>query len=465
MEMQPLALSEILSLEGVLSIRNTVDGEWVSRYCQLSECQLLIYADESMEEIIQTIVITGETTVEEDDGPNSLFFHINEGGTFILGCGASSPEEARRWMEIVKTVTTPPPSLTMDDFNIVRVIGRGFFGKVMLVERKDTKELYAIKSVQKAKLLESGRPQTIVAERNIMMLVKNPFIIQLHFAFQTATKFYLGLEYAPGGELFYHMQQTGLIPVDDARLYVAEIAVALEHLHRFGIVYRDLKPENILFDAEGHVKLTDFGLAKDLCDTENTSTKTFCGTNHYLAPEIVTGKPYSYEIDWWALGVLLCEMLTGVTPFDGETRNKMFESIVNDEPTIPFGIDEDAAALIAWMLTKDPAKRPGFEEITSHPFFECLNWEYVVDRRYQPNFVPEVAETPETRAKRYFAKEFTEEAAVDSQVEFLPGDDALNIAGFSFNAPFVPDAQNQDDVYIDPDLMKEYEEMAKNAET
>ena len=462
MDVQPLPLSDILSLEGSLNTRTTPDGEWVTRYCHLSDCKMNIYADESMEDCLQTIQISDATTVEPDDGPNSLSFHINQDGAFVLGCVASSPEEARRWIEIIRTVTTPQPSLTMDDFNIVSVIGRGFFGKVMLVENKETKELFAIKSVQKAKLLESGRPQTIVAERNIMMLVKNPFIIQLHFCFQSATKFYLGLEYAPGGELFYHMEQTGLIPVDDARLYVAEIAVALEHLHRFGIVYRDLKPENILFDAEGHVKLTDFGLAKELCDSENTSTQTFCGTNHYLAPEIVTGKPYSYEVDWWALGVLLCEMLTGVTPFDGENRKQMFESIANDEPTIPFGTDEDAASLIKWLLTKDPTQRPGFEDITSHVFFECLNWEYVVERRYQPNFVPEPPTTQAGRVTKYFAPEFTKEAPVDSQAEpFI--DDALNIAGFSFNAPFTPE-DDPEGVFIDPDLMKEYEEMAKNAD-
>lgn len=458
--MQPLALSSILSLEGALDIRDSPDSPWESRYCQLSDSELRIYENESMENVLKTIQITDKITVVPDDGPNSLYFHICEDDKFVVGCVTATPEEARRWMEIVKTVTRPQPKLTMDDFDIVSVIGRGYFGKVMLVENKETKDQYAIKSVQKVKLVESGRPQTIVAERNIMMLVKNPFIVQLHFAFQTPTKFYLGLEYAPGGELFYHMEQTGLIPVDDARLYVAEIAVALEHLHRFGIVYRDLKPENVLFDAEGHVKLTDFGLAKDLCDTENTSTKTFCGTNHYLAPEIVTGKPYSYEVDWWALGILLCEMLTGVTPFDGEGM-KMFESIANDEPTIPYDVDEDAASLITWLLTKDPAKRPGFEDIASHPFFECLDWEYVVDRRYQPNFVPDTSNTATTHTQ-YFAPEFTEEAAVDSQGEPMI-DDALNIDGFSFNAPFVPDGDINGDVYIDADLMQEYEEMAKNA--
>lgn len=455
-DLQPVALTDILTIEGNLKVRTTKDGAWVSRYCHVGDCRLDIYEDHAQFVLIQSLAISSFTQVVTDESSETLDFHLTDNGEFVLGCQAVSSEEAKHWIEIIQTVALAPSSLTMSDFDIVSVIGRGFFGKVMLCERKETKEQFAIKSVHKARLVQAGRPEAIVAERNVMMLINHPFIIQLHFAFQTPTKFYLGLEYAPGGELFYHMQQMGLIQVDDARLYIAEIASALDHLHSYDVVYRDLKPENILFDAEGHVKLTDFGLAKELGDTRRR-TETFCGSMHYLAPEIVTGKPYSYEVDWWALGILLCEMLTGVTPFEGDNEKKMFDSIANDTPAIPCEIEEDAAQLIAMLLTKNPEGRPKFDAIAAHPFFECLNWEYVINRQYQPTFVPEPPSLQEPT--QYFAPEFINEARVDSQIAPFADHDAMNVAGFSFIAPVVDGAQ---EFYIDNDLMQEYEDAAKD---
>jgi len=457
MDVQPVLLTDILCLEGFLDTRESPEGAWLTRYCRLADCQLSLYEDDEMTAFVMTVRIHGGTTVTGDD--RSLNFQITEDSEFVLDCAASCLEEALRWREIIRTLTTPPPRVTMDDFTIISVIGRGFFGKVMLVENKETKERFAVKSVHKAKLVESGRPQTIVAERNVMMLIKNPFIIQLHFAFQTPTKFYLGLEYAPGGELFFHMQDIGLIPVEDACLYVAELAIALEHLHRLGVVYRDLKPENIVFDAEGHMKLTDFGLAKGL--NETASTGTFCGSCFYLAPEIIARRPYSYGVDWWALGVLLCEMLTGVTPFASENKKELFDAIENEEPAIPSDIDENAESLIAWLLTKDPAERPGFEGLQSHPFFEHLDWEIVVDRRYQPSFVPEIGTGPE-EATQYFAPEFTGEAAIDSAAQ--PAEDPFNVAGFSFFSPFVASLDGSREVFMDADLKKEYEDATRDVD-
>lgn len=385
----------ILALEGYLNYCDCLDEnpQWFQCYCRISSQNYTIdiFTDETKTTQCNAIPFNnGRISIKS----NGAFFYIfaqqdNEDipEVEIAEFQAPSVEEANKWSEIIRTLTQCNQSLSMDDFNIISVLGRGFFGKVMLVEHKQTKELFALKTVRKKRLLESDRPETVIAERNIMMLIKNPFIIQLHFAFQTATKFYLGLEYAPGGELFYHMEQFGLIPVDDARLYIAEIAIALNHLHKLGIVYRDLKPENILFDIDGHVKLTDFGLAKAL--DENQSATTFCGTNHYLAPEIVQRLPYSYEIDWWALGVLLCEMLTGIAPFQSENQLVMFEKIICDNPELPSDVDEEAADLILQLLTKDPKLRPTFEDICVHPFFSCLDWDNVYNKRYVPNFVPD----------------------------------------------------------------------------
>ncbi|OHT10643.1 RAC family serine/threonine-protein kinase like protein [Tritrichomonas foetus] len=461
MEDLPLLFSDILSLEGELDVRDSPQSPWRKSFCRIIDATLELFEDDIAASPFVTIQINSSITVEFDDDSkgknNSFYFHVEKDNEFFYGFYAEKIEEARRWVDIIRALTMPQLKVTMDDFNIISVLGRGFLGKVMLVEHKETKEMYAIKSVQKKKLIESGRPHTIIAERNIMMLIKNPFIIQLHFAFQTPTKFYLGLEYAPGGELFYHMEHIGLIPVDDARLYVAEISIALEHLHKYGIVYRDLKPENVLLDAQGHVKLTDFGLAKDLCEVQNTST--FCGTNHYLAPEIIRNEPYSYEIDWWALGILLCEMLTGVTPFDGESRAKMFDSITQDEPMLPTDIDNDAGDLILKLLTKNPKERPSFEDIAAHKFFECLDWELVVDRRYVPNFVPEEIERP----TMYFPPEFTQEDAIDSTIESYPAEDNMNVTGFSFFAPNVMDdgAKEVDMDVMDTDMLEEYQKLGE----
>ena len=319
------------------------------------------------------------------------------------------------------------PNYTMDDFEILSVIGRGLFGKVMLVQNRKTLEKYAIKSVHKKQLIESGSPTAIIAERNIMMLIEHPFIVKLHFAFQTANKFYLGLEYLPGGELFFHLQKVGTVKLENARIYTAEIALALDHLHRYGIIYRDLKPENILFDENGHVKLTDFGLAKDLY--EIGSTKTFCGTNHYLAPEIIQRKPYSYEIDWWALGILLCEMLSGFEPFYGETRAELFNSILTVQPKVIDTIDSDASDLIVRLLEKNPKHRPMFDGIKDHPFFKPLRWEQVIQKNVQPTYIPYIRNL----GTHNFDAEFTREDAIDS-----PGSgaqDVYNVDDFSFRNP------------------------------
>ncbi|OHT16842.1 RAC family serine/threonine-protein kinase like protein [Tritrichomonas foetus] len=456
MDSKPLSIASILSLEGFLNYKS-FDGPWITCFCQISGYTLDIYVDETMEQKLEIIDIDSKITAILDD-INPLAFSIYRRNKKIADFLTTSIEEAMRWSEIIKSLTTPQPSLSMDDFKIISCIGRGYFGKVMLVQNKQTNELFAIKAVPKKRLIESGRPRTIIAERNIMMLVKYPFIVQLHFAFQTKTKFYLGLEYAPGGELFYHMEQIGLIPIDDARLYVAEIALALDHLHKYGFVYRDLKLENVLFDSEGHVKLTDFGLAKEIY---LSNTKTFCGSNHYLAPEIVLGQPYSFEIDWWALGILLCEMLTGVTPFSGENRMQMFESIAHDKPILPSAIDEEAGSLILWLLTKDPKQRPKFAQISQHPFFDCLNWEYVVNRRYRPNFVPEQSTCCEDTLQ-YFAPEFTQEAAIDSQYEEIPNE-TMNVTGFSFIAPSTQtdyDYDSGSEFSLDGMLLHEYEQLA-----
>jgi serine/threonine protein kinase len=322
--------------------------------------------------------------------------------------------------------TPAPAGLSMDQFRIHSVLGRGFYGKVMLCQRIDTGELFAIKSVQKKRVQEAGKSGAVIAERNIMMRAHHPFIVQLCFAFQTPSKFYLGLEYAPGGELFFHMAKLGVIQIDDARLYVAEIGLALSYLHSIGIIYRDLKPENVLLDAHGHIKLTDFGLSKAMDNTFSTST--FCGTSEYLAPEVVMQMPYSYPVDIWQLGILTYEMILGQTPFFDENKSKMFTAILSQSPYFPPQLDSRVCDFISRLLTKNAQERPTFEDLKSHPFFEGFVWDKVINREYRPNFIPPMRDllTPTN-----FDPEFTSEAAADSFAPPGPGE-VGNVPGFSY---------------------------------
>jgi serine/threonine protein kinase len=322
----------------------------------------------------------------------------------------------------------------------------------MLVERKDTHERYAIKSVHKDKLYARECTHGILAERNILLFIKNPFIVNLQFAFQSPTKFYLGMEYAAGGELYYRTGEPGMIAVNDARIYTAEIALAIAHLHRFGIIYRDLKAENVLLDADGHIKLTDFGLAKAIPG----QATTFCGTHHYLAPEIVGRSAYSYSIDWWALGVLLCEMLTGRPPFEGENMAELFERIVNGPPDIPGDVQPEAASLIAELLEKDPEKRPGFEGIMNHVFFAGMDWDVLAQRGYEPEWRPTLDHLGICRSN--FDESLANEPLMDSDV--VSGD-GPNIEGFSFVSPFPADADDAE-VILPSELVAEFEDLARD---
>jgi serine/threonine protein kinase len=443
---RPLTLSDILSLEGPLEIRQTRDGPWTSAFCQLASQDLTFYRDVSMSDVVLTFTIAPGTTVETDDTPNPLFFDILADGEFKVASCALTPEDAHRWIEIIRALAIPRPRLTMEDFDILAVIGRGVLGKVMLVERRETKERFAIKSVHKDRLLAHDCTHGILAERNILMFVKNPFIVELQFAFQTPTKFYLGMDYVPGGDLYYHMSTIGQIPFNDARLYTAEIALAIEHLHRFGIVYRDLKAENILLDADGHIKLTDFGLAKEINDSHS---KTFCGTHHYLAPEIVLHQEYSYSVDWWALGVLLCEMLSGVPPFEAENMAALLDKIVKEPPTFPTGMEPEVVDLINKLLEKDPTKRIGFDELAAHSLFDDLDWDIIAEKQYDPEWKPQV-----DGHVLNFDPKLTEEDPMDS----IPDLEGTNVDGFSFVSPFANPAVP----FLDPELVEEYEGLAKN---
>lgn len=284
---------------------------------------------------------------------------------------------------------------SLEDFNLLKVIGKGSFGKVMLARHKQTGKVYAVKVINKKTIKQRDEVKHIMAERNVLMQnVKHPFLVGLRYSFQTPEKLYFVLDYVNGGELFFHLQRDKRFSEQRARFYAAEIVSALEYLHKMDIIYRDLKPENILLDAEGHVALTDFGLAKEGVEVGDT-TSTFCGTPEYLAPEVLRKQEYGMAVDWWCLGAVLYEMIVGLPPFYSRDCTEMYDRILHDKLRFPPHVSEAAKSVISELLVRDPKKRLGAgkddaEAVMKHPFFESIDWERLYNKEYKPPYTPNV---------------------------------------------------------------------------
>jgi len=303
---------------------------------------------------------------------------------------------------------------TADDFEVLKVLGKGAFGKVMLVRQKEGGGMiYAMKVLSKQLLMERNEVVHTKTERRALEDTHHPFLVHLRFAFQTASKLYLVMDYCNGGELFYHLKTSGKFSENRTRLYGAEITSALEHLHSRKIVYRDLKPENVLLDAEGHVRVTDFGLAKDEMDMRD-KTHTFCGTPDYLAPEIIKGSGHGRGVDWWSLGTMIYEMLGGLPPYYSENVNLMYERVLRAplEFKPPDAFTPAAQDLLKGLLEKEPEKRMGSSEkdaleLRGHAWFAPIDWGLLMQRKLTPEFKPAVASEVDTSN---FDEEFTSQS-------------------------------------------------------
>ncbi|KAI0375534.1 Pkinase-domain-containing protein [Pilatotrama ljubarskyi] len=301
-------------------------------------------------------------------------------------------------------------ALTPRDFEFLKLIGRGTFGRVFQVRKKDTKRIYAMKVLSKREIIEKKEVAHTIGERKILQRsLECPFLVGLKFSFQTETDLYLVTDFKSGGELFWHLQKETRFSEERARFYVAELILALEHLHKYDIVYRDLKPENILLDATGHVALCDFGLSKpDLRSDELTNT--FCGTTEYLAPEVLLDEHgYSKLVDFWSLGVLLFEMCCGWSPFYAEDTQQMYKNICFGKIRFPKGvINEDGKQFVKGLLNRNPKHRLGAQrdaaELKEHPFFKTIDWDALAKKQVTPPFKP-VVESDESVAN--FDPEFT----------------------------------------------------------
>jgi len=282
----------------------------------------------------------------------------------------------------------------LDDFEVLKLVGQGAFGKVYQVRKKGTAEIYAMKVMRKDKVVEKNHAEYMKAERDILTKVDHPFVVQLRYSFQTKYRLYLVLDFINGGHLFFQLYQQGLFREELARIYTAEIVSAVAHLHANGIMHRDLKPENILLDADGHAMLTDFGVAKEF--DENTRSNSMCGTVEYMAPEIVQGRGHDKAADWWSVGILLFEMLTGKPPFVGGNRYKIQQKIVKEKIKLPTFLSSEVHSLLKGLLHKEAGRRlgsgpGGSDEIKNHKWFKSINWKRLEARQIQPSFRPNVA--------------------------------------------------------------------------
>lgn len=316
-------------------------------------------------------------------------------------------QQIRRWIRLDKTLNKfnelsleihrhfKSDTVNLESFNLLKVIGKGTFGKVVLARHKQTLNVCAIKMISKALLLRNpSEIKHVVSERNALISTQHPFLVGLQYAFQSPSHLFLALDYIGGGELFYHLQKERKFPEDRVRFYSAEITSALSFLHSKNIVYRDLKPENILLDKEGHVVLTDFGLAKVL----EKETQTFCGTPEYLAPEVLKMEPYGLAVDWWCLGCVIYEMLVGLPPFYSSNQKELFDKILFGQLRFPVFISSCARSLISSFLVRSPKDRlSNATEIMNHEFFKSLSWSLLLKKEYKPPFVPDLKDTIDLR--------------------------------------------------------------------
>ncbi|XP_026702242.1 ribosomal protein S6 kinase alpha-2 isoform X2 [Athene cunicularia] len=335
-------------------------------------------------------------------------------------------------------------------FELLKVLGQGSYGKVFLVRKikgSDAGQLYAMKVLKKATLKVRDRVRSKM-ERDILAEVNHPFIVKLHYAFQTEGKLYLILDFLRGGDLFTRLSKEVMFTEEDVKFYLAELALALDHLHGLGIIYRDLKPENILLDEEGHIKITDFGLSKEAIDHDKRAY-SFCGTIEYMAPEVVNRRGHTQSADWWSFGVLMFEMLTGSLPFQGKDRKETMALILKAKLGMPQFLSIEAQSLLRALFKRNPSNRlgagfDGVEEIKRHPFFVTIDWNKLYRKEIKPPFKPAVGRPEDTF---HFDPEFTSRTPTDSP-GVPPSANAHHLfRGFSFVASNLVQEPAQQDVH------------------
>ena len=327
--------------------------------------------------------------------------------------------------------------ITLDDFEIIKLIGRGSFANVYLVKNKSNQKIYSMKKLNKPFLKRNKQEQHTINERILLSKMNNPFLVKLYCCFQDNEHLYFIMEFIQGGELFFHLHRETRFDDEKTSFYIAELILALDFLHKNKVIYRDIKPENILLDVEGHIKLTDFGLSR-MCCSKNEKVFTICGTPFYIAPEILENKGYNNSVDWWSLGCLMYEMLVGKPLFNFNNINININEY-KKPLQLSAGFSDEAKDLITKLLDLDPKKRigagpNGVEDLKKHPYFKGIDWKELENKNVKAPFVPDL--NGETDLK-YFDKMFTDEINITRESDELNETNKTidNYVNFSYYDP------------------------------
>jgi p70 ribosomal S6 kinase len=333
--------------------------------------------------------------------------------------------------------------LTPDDFDILKLVGQGAFGKVFQVRKKDSGGIYAMKVMKKDRIIAKDQAEYTKAERDILTAVTHPFVVSLRYSFQTTSKLYLILDFINGGHLFFQLYQMGTFGSELTKFYISEIVLAIGHLHGLSIMHRDLKPENILLDGDGHVKITDFGLAKKI--VEDKRANSLAGSIDYMAPEILNAKGHGKTADWWSVGVLMFEMLSGTLPFKGKNKQAVQKAICSEKVKVPNYFLPDAVGLIKGLLAKDPSMRighglSGTADVKGHKYFKGVDWAKIEAKAVSPPFKPNVNGRDCTAN---FDARWTDVDPVDSVAATPVSGEQEKFMGFTYVSSFMEEAMHK----------------------